>query len=636
MKKLIAAILSSSVALSVACVTGISHAAVPQPNLQSSSSATVIFSPNVTDDGKMLLPIPATDTPGRRIAAATTQTAIQNPLTLLQTLSALPDTDTLNYTGATISIQAAQDIPAIQDSSGQELLAAAKCGDIVQTIVLQAGDDPSNICTKPLAVGYTYTATLALPQQSNSSVCENTAVSFTPVADATPPDSTTSEDSAAPIISLFSSSSAAASSTSSMSSATASSSVSSTVLPSVSALSSGASASTSLSASSVVSSEAANTSSALTAIHNFDLTTDFTYTWSTADTATHSLDTTALQGCTLGVYAADTLITDTQASATSSESSAVSQTPSSALSSAPVQPVSSIPKDTLIFTFQYDENGEPVLCDADDAWISTNHNVALPAGRYYVAQLPAQSDSGSTATSAPAVNFPMQATFSLARTAAALPASTSSATTKQASAASRSTVTSAPSSSHVVSSPGASSSYSQASSTTSSKLTTQMGALQIINTMDGKSDGELAGNQFRITSTSSDGQKYDKTFVTDEHGKIYADKLPAGIYTVQELSGNSNKGYALSDKQELVVKAGMMATVKINTAKSTSVSSTSSASSPSAPSVPKTGQDPTPVLAALVTLLGAGAGCVAICSRRRKMTSADAKDTDKGVDHTSV
>lgn len=635
MKKLIAAILSSSVALSVACVTGVSHAAVPQPNLQSSSTATVIFSPNVTDDGKMLLPIPATNTPGRRIAAATTQTAIQNPLTLLQTLSALPDTDTLNYTDATISIQAAQDIPAIQDSSGQELLAAAKCGDIVQTIVLQAGDDPSNICTKPLAVGYTYTATLALPQQPNSSVCENTAVSFRPVADATPPDSTTSEDSAAPIISLFPSSSAAASSTSSMSPTTVSSSVSSTVLPSVSALSSGASASTSLSASSVVSSEAANTSSALTAIHNFDLTTDFTYTWSTADTATHSLDKTALQGCTLGVYTADTLITDTT-SATCSGSSAVSGTPSSALSSAPVQPVSSIPKDTLIFTFQYDENGEPVLCDADDAWISTNHNVALPAGRYYVAQLPAQTDSGSTVTSALAANFPMQATFSLARTAAALPASTSSATTKQASAASRSTVTSAPISSHVVSKAGASSSYSQASRTTSSKLTTQMGALQIINTMDGKSDGELAGNQFRITSTSSDGQKYDKTFVTDEHGKIYADKLPAGTYTVQELSGNSNKGYALSDKQELVVKAGMMATVKINTAKSTSVSSTASASSPSAPSVPKTGQDPTPALTALVTLLGAGAGCVAICSRRRKITSADAKDTDKGVGHTSV
>lgn len=164
------------------------------------------------------------------------------------------------------------------------------------------------------------------------------------------------------------------------------------------------------------------------------------------------------------------------------------------------------------------------------------------------------------------------------------------------------------------------------------------GALQIVNTMEGKSDGELAGVQFKITGAQSGGGRYDETFTTDAHGQIIVNNLPVGTYTAQPLAGDATEGYLIPEKKTLSVRAGMMATIHFQTEKapaSSAVSapaetsagtapgaavstSASSASSASVPSVPKTGQDAVLPITAAAVLAGAGTACVVICRHRRQ------------------
>ena len=83
----------------------------------------------------------------------------------LRTASALPDPTSLDYTGATIVISAAEDIPEMKDNTGKILLPAATNGAIVQSIVLTKDDNPAAVPTQALADGYRYNVRMTVPPQ---------------------------------------------------------------------------------------------------------------------------------------------------------------------------------------------------------------------------------------------------------------------------------------------------------------------------------------------------------------------------------------------------------------------------------------------------------------------------------------
>lgn len=143
----------------------------------------------------------------------------------------------------------------------------------------------------------------------------------------------------------------------------------------------------------------------------------------------------------------------------------------------------------------------------------------------------------------------------------------------------------------------------------------QTGTLEIVKTMDGVTDGQLDGIQFRVTGTAANGQKYDKTFATDSHGMIEIKGLPVGTYTIHELAGAKNKGYVLAADKTVSVKANLVASVKINNQK---VKTAVTQQKPSVPAAPKTGQDSTlPYLVSFV-LLGAADAMILITRKRSK------------------
>lgn len=140
-----------------------------------------------------------------------------------------------------------------------------------------------------------------------------------------------------------------------------------------------------------------------------------------------------------------------------------------------------------------------------------------------------------------------------------------------------------------------------------------LGALEIVKTMDGKTDGQLAGIQFRVIGTAVNGQKYDKTFATDAHGKIEVKNLPVGTYTVHEIAGKVNTGYVLAADKTVSVKAGLVASIAIDNkkVKHTIVEKP--------PVVPKTGQNPVmPVIVSFVFACAVGAGAFTFWRRKKE------------------
>lgn len=141
------------------------------------------------------------------------------------------------------------------------------------------------------------------------------------------------------------------------------------------------------------------------------------------------------------------------------------------------------------------------------------------------------------------------------------------------------------------------------------------GALEIVKTMDGKKDGQLAGIQFCVTGTAVNGQKYNKVFTTNAHGKIEVKNLPVGTYTVHELEGKVNAGYVLAADKTVSVKAGLVASIAIvnKKVKHTIVEKP--------PVVPKTGQNPVmPVIVGFVFVCAVGAGGFTLWRRKKKST----------------
>ena len=139
------------------------------------------------------------------------------------------------------------------------------------------------------------------------------------------------------------------------------------------------------------------------------------------------------------------------------------------------------------------------------------------------------------------------------------------------------------------------------------------GALEIVKTMDGKKDGQLAGIQFRVTGKEANGVLYSQTFTTDIHGKIEVKNLPVGTYTIHELEGKVNKGYVLAADKTVSVKAGLVSSITIQNKK------VKHAITKKPPTVPKTGQNPVmPVLVGFVFACAAGAGGFILWRRKEK------------------
>lgn len=100
--------------------------------------------------------------PLEHVDCTANDTRQQAHINLLKRFVELPIAKDLDYTGATVIIKAAQNIPAVKDKDGKEVLPAAKLGDTIQTIVLKKGDNAQKVATKLLAVGCKYTATMTV------------------------------------------------------------------------------------------------------------------------------------------------------------------------------------------------------------------------------------------------------------------------------------------------------------------------------------------------------------------------------------------------------------------------------------------------------------------------------------------
>ena len=100
--------------------------------------------------------------PLEHIDCTANDTRQQAHINLLKRFVELPVSKDLDYTGATVVIKAAQNIAAVKDKDGKEVLPAAKLGDTIQTITLKKGDNAQKVQTKLLAVGGKYTATMTV------------------------------------------------------------------------------------------------------------------------------------------------------------------------------------------------------------------------------------------------------------------------------------------------------------------------------------------------------------------------------------------------------------------------------------------------------------------------------------------
>lgn len=573
-KKILSGILTAALLLGAAAVPGAYAAntdssAIPI-TLTSSSSST-----SSTDAKKIEVPLPTVDVITRvaDVQVRGNQCSIEDAV---KNASALPDANKLDYTGTTLVISAAEDIPAIKDASGKTVVPAAANGSIVQTVVLQKGDDPTAVKIKNLASGYAYTVTMTVPPQQQEIALLSSTYTFTAGdtdtlqlstdADASSVQPAFSEGNNLWIASSSASSEESALSTTESASSDAPSSQDDVSYANVQTISQPLQEDESTASSSSASSNAIDQKAVSQSV---DTTAAFSYSWNTLAAAKHPAALSLSNEKELAIY-------------TASNSSSQDKAGRTVVT----------PASTKVATFSYNGNG-----------VKAKSTDSLSDGSYYIGRADTQQVLADT-------------------TAGSAKAGTAQTLSTKA---------------RIVS-----------ASALSSTSNSQVGALQIVNTMEGKSDGQLAGVQFKVTGAQSGGRRYDKTFTTDAHGKITIEKLPVGTYTAQPLSNAATAGYLIPEKKTLTVRASMMATINFQTEKapasstaptsastfsgnpapgavltsSTSNMSSAGASSsgtgtPGAPAAPKTGQDSVAPVTAAIVLLGAGTACFVICRNRR-------------------
>ena len=487
----------------------------------------------------------------------------------LRTASALPDPTTLDYTGATIVISAAEDIPEMKDNTGKILLPAATNGAIVQSIVLTKDDDPTAVKTQVLAVGHRYSVRMTVPPQQQDIAL--VVPDYTFIAGDTDVVRTEKEEipaegtESAPVESNSASKSASSKATSSKSASSQEESSQSMTKASLSLRLASPDSTEDLSYwdAQVLSAPTAESTGNVVQ-QSLNATTAFSYGWNAQSAEEHPADLSNSEDEDLSLYTTNVVLGQ-------DENGRAKITPA----------------NTKVASLK--ANADGTLSAADES-----ADVSLSAGSYYVG-LSDTTQYASTGTGS-SEGLVLGAVKKNGRT--------------------------------VVMASNMASTSSQNQST---------GALQIVNTMEGKSDGEWAGVQFKITGAQSGGGRYDETFTTNAHGQILVNNLPVGTYTAQPLAGDATEGYLIPKKKTLSVRAGMMATINFQTEKapaSSTVSapaetsagtapdavvstSASSTSSDSVPSVPKTGQDAVLPIAATAVLVGAGTACIVICRHRQ-------------------
>ena len=487
----------------------------------------------------------------------------------LRTASALPDPTSLDYTGATIVISAAEDIPEMKDNTGKILLPAATNGAIVQSIVLTKDDDPTAVKTQVLAVGHRYSVRMTVPPQQKDIalvVPDYTFIAGETDVVRTAKEEIPAEDTeSAPVESNSASKSASSKATSSKSASSQEESSQSMTKASLSLRLASPDSTEDLSywdAQVLSAPTAESTGNAVQ--QSLNATTAFSYGWNAQSAEEHPADLSNSEDEDLSLYTTNVVLGQ-------DENGRAKITPA----------------NTKVASLK--ANADGTLSAADES-----ADVSLSAGSYYVG-LSDTTQYASTGTGS-SEGLVLGAVKKNGRT--------------------------------VVMASNMASTSSQNQST---------GALQIVNTMEGKSDGEWAGVQFKITGAQSGGGRYDKTFTTDAHGQILVNNLPVGTYTAQPLAGDATEGYLIPKKKTLSVRAGMMATINFQTEKApassnvsvpsetsasatpgaTVSSSTSSTFPASVPSVPKTGQDAVLPIAATAVLVGAGIACIVICRHRQ-------------------
>lgn len=86
------------------------------------------------------------------------------------------------------------------------------------------------------------------------------------------------------------------------------------------------------------------------------------------------------------------------------------------------------------------------------------------------------------------------------------------------------------------------------------------GTIEIIKTSE---DKKIEGISFKVTGKTIVGTSYEKIFKTDKDGKILIENLPVGDYIVSEIVDDMTVGYITPDSQNITVKNGETATVKV-------------------------------------------------------------------------
>ena len=509
----------------------------------------------------------------------------------LNATSALPDPTTLDYTGATIVISAAEDIPEITDDDGNVLVPAANYGAIVQSIVLTKDDDPAAVKTQALAAGYKYSVRMTVPPQQQDIALVVPDYEFTAgetdvvrtAKEEVPVDDTVSapaESSSA----LESASSEEAASEPESSQEESTPSMTKAALP-LRLASPDSTEDLSYWDAQVLSSPAADVSGK-TVHQNLNATTAFSYGWNAKAANEHPANLSDSEDENLSLYTTNAIFgidEDGKAKIT--------------------------PANTKVASLKANADGTLSAADGTDT-------SSLSAGSYYVGLSDTtQYSSTGDSNSAGLVLGAKQKNGRTVVMASNMANKTSSATS------------------------------SEGQST---------GAVQIETTVEGKEDGNLAGTKFTVVGILVGGGDYNETVTTDEHGKVILNEIPVGTYTVTPIADDSNMDYIVPDKKIFSVRKGMLVNVKfefnlapglsapMETTSSEPAASTSSAaptsstapgtaSEASTPSIPKTGQAIVLPIVATGVFIAAFAGVIVLHNKKKpeeKSGNSAKKNTD--------
>lgn len=505
----------------------------------------------------------------------------------LRAASALPDPTTLDYTGATIVISAAEDIPEVKDDAGNILLPAASYGTIVQSIVLTKGDNPAAVPTQALAAGYHYNVRMTVPPQQQDIALVVPDYAFTAgetdvvrtEKEEIPPESTESE----PVESSSASESSAFETVSSApESSQDTSSIQSASIPDLFA-SPDAAEDLSYWDAQVLSAPAAEATGG-TVQQSLNTTAAFSYGWNAQSADEHPADLADSENEELSLYTTNVVLGQ-------DENGRAKITPA----------------NTKVASLQVNADG--TLSATDE-----NTTDSLSAGSYYIGLSDTTQYSSSGDNDSEGLVLGAKQKNGRTVVMASNMASTTSSSTS-----------------------------SEGQST---------GAVQLETTIEGKQDGDMAGQKFTVVGILIGGGKYNDTVTTDEHGKVLMNKLPVGTYTVTPVADDTNMDYIVPDKKIFSVRKGMLVNVKfefklapgLSAPMETTSSQPASSSAPAAssnpasqpddvttPSIPKTGQAIVIPIAATAVFLGAFAGIVVLHKKKpeEKFNNSAKKNTEE-------